>query len=336
MADRRSTGSPRRGRRALHIARDAATSRALSSGPPGAAALTLYIADAQAGQVVEAALAIAADGWPVARRLRTLVDASAAADPQPGAASSLRAPHALARVDELLWVADSADNSLHVVDLDNGAVARVAGSGSPPRGGEVDPTRPLDADLPAPGALVCVQAQVLLALGSPGRIWAYLTEVDRIGPIIGSGKAGAEDGAFAAASLGQPCGLAVAGQRLLVADEQNASVRIADLQTRQLSTLVVRAVEANDSQPPQPAGLLAPRDVATAGHHVYVADAGLAAVVQVHSGDGILRWLTAPGQLGEPDAMEGLGAFLLVADRQRAPLQVVRVADGSLRPLRWK
>lgn len=313
-------------RRALHILRDPATSRAVVGGADGGGGLTLYIADADAGEVLEATLRLVDGGWPEARLVRRLLG------PVPSPSASPRAaPWAIAAAEGLLWIADAADHSLSVIDLHSGALGHAAGSGRPGHGAGVDPGRPLEAHLPRPCALACVQGQVLIAMAAPARIWVYLTELDRVGALIGSGAVGQTDGAFATATFGTLGGMVMAGQRLLVADGDR--IRVADLATRQLATLTIAA--APDDAHGEPTALSQARDVATAEHVVYVADAGHGAVMQINVDDGSLRRLTAPGALREPDSLEALGDYLLVADMKQLDLQAVRLQDGEVRPLIW-
>ena len=57
---------------------------------------------------------------------------------------------------------------------------------------------------------------------------------------VGSGKPGQVDGAHA--SFYEPGGLAIAHDKLYVADTNNHAIRVVDLKTRQVSTLKIKGL----------------------------------------------------------------------------------------------
>jgi len=57
--------------------------------------------------------------------------------------------------------------------------------------------------------------------------------------LLGTGAAGDQDGAFATAHLYEPEGLVIANGRLYIADTNNHLIRVADLATRQVTTLTL-------------------------------------------------------------------------------------------------
>ena len=56
---------------------------------------------------------------------------------------------------------------------------------------------------------------------------------------IGGGEAGMQDGDLAGARFDHPQGVAVDGEVLYVADTNNHAIRVADLETRMVSTLEI-------------------------------------------------------------------------------------------------
>lgn len=62
----------------------------------------------------------------------------------------------------------------------------------------------------------------------------------RVGTFLGSGKAGMADGAARSASFDEPGGLSVAGGKLYIADTNNHLIRVADLKTGDVTTLMPR------------------------------------------------------------------------------------------------
>ncbi|HTD92697.1 MAG TPA: thioredoxin-like domain-containing protein [Chitinophagaceae bacterium] len=85
-----------------------------------------------------------------------------------------------------------------------------------------------------------------LIAGEKGTVWLSDSGNDRIlnidenGKIletIGKGSQGFENGGFSSATFYEPQGLALDGDRLYIADSKNNSIRVADLTTRQVSTI---------------------------------------------------------------------------------------------------
>ncbi len=62
--------------------------------------------------------------------------------------------------------------------------------------------------------------------------------------LIGTGKRGRADGAFAVAELNEPNGLAIANGRLYIADTNNDALRVADLATQTVTTLSLQGLDA--------------------------------------------------------------------------------------------
>jgi hypothetical protein len=226
---------------------------------------------------------------------------------------------------DLLWVADTGNHALRVIDLGDGRVGTAAGCGRPGDGLGVDPGQPLMACLPAPVAVACVRSAVLMAMIEPPRIWAYLAQEERIGPLVGSGRAACVDGRFDEAALHAPVAMVAVGERLLIADSGAAQIRVAELAPRQLGPL----------QSPAAAALQRPVGLVTSEHRVFVSDADRGAILALDLRAGPTTVLTAPGALSEPGALEAFGPWLLVADGAADRLRTVLLTTGEVRPLTW-
>ena len=64
-------------------------------------------------------------------------------------------------------------------------------------------------------------------------------ETRRVETVIGAGAPGHNDGAFGEATLDEPEGIAAQGQRLYIADTNNHQIRVADLATATVRTLLI-------------------------------------------------------------------------------------------------
>lgn len=147
--------------------------------------------------------------------------------------ASFNQPTDVTVLNDRLFVADSQASAIRVVDLSANDVDTVVGLGLFDCG---------DAD----GIGDAVRLQHPLAIAAHGgRLLladSYNHKVKRLDPvtrecltIAGDGMAGNGDGT--APRLFEPAGLTVAGDRLYVADRNNHSVRVIDLESGQTSTL---------------------------------------------------------------------------------------------------
>lgn len=138
------------------------------------------------------------------------------------------APHGLARRGSHLYVADTRNHAVRVVDLDTNVVRTLVGTGE------------LATELPGPGAHAA-----RTALRSPCALWVdhqnlyvatagshqvlALEDETSLRVLAGDGREALVDGLGLAASLGQPSDLACDGRRLFVADAQASAVRAIEL-----------------------------------------------------------------------------------------------------------
>jgi sugar lactone lactonase YvrE len=109
------------------------------------------------------------------------------------------------------------------------------------------------------------------------QIWVLDTSTGILGPLIGSAREGTVNGAFEAAELAQPSGLALDDDnRLFFADSESSSIRAGDLATGTTSLIVggdASLFEFGDADGiGNEARLQHPLGIAVAGNTLYVAD----------------------------------------------------------------
>ena len=123
-----------------------------------------------------------------------------------------------------LFVADEGNHSIRVVDLDEGMVTTLAGTGHQARrsnesgtGTEVPLSSPWDVEL-VDGALV-------VAMAGAHQLWRIDLESQVVEPLVGTGREDITDGPSQNCTLAQPTGLRLAGDRLYFADSESSAVR---------------------------------------------------------------------------------------------------------------
>ncbi len=106
---------------------------------------------------------------------------------------------------------------------------------------------------------------------------------------IGAGTIGFRDGAFAEARFNHPQGMALDGSKLYIADTENHAVRVADLDTREVSTLAGNGKQAAYQQSAgdgNDISLNSPWDLAIRDGILYVAMAGSHQIWTIRLKDG--------------------------------------------------
>jgi thiol-disulfide isomerase/thioredoxin len=158
--------------------------------------------------------------------------------------SWLAQPSGITTDGKRLYVADSEISSIRAVDLDDN--------------GEVDTIVGLDlfeyGDVDGKGKEVRLQ-HPLGVLYQDGKLYVadtYNHKIKIIDPeektsktFLGTGNSGNTDGS--SPSFYEPSGLAIAGDKLYIADTNNNVIRIADLSTKIVTTLVIKGLDKSPS-----------------------------------------------------------------------------------------
>jgi DNA-binding beta-propeller fold protein YncE len=137
-------------------------------------------------------------------------------------------PQGLALDGNFLYVADTENHAIRRVDLVEGYVDTLAGTGrQAPRGFGGGPAR--DSSLNSPWDLVLHQGILCIAMAGNHQLWALDLAKSRVASYAGSGRENIVDGPLASAQLAQPSGVTTDGEKLYFADSETSSIRSADL-----------------------------------------------------------------------------------------------------------
>ncbi len=164
-------------------------------------------------------------------------------DDGPPLQASLAQPSGFATDGTTLFFADSESSAIRQMALDGlGRLTTIIGQGLFDFG-DVDGAAP-DARLQHALGIAWVDGVLYVAD-------TYNHKIKRVDPIsgysetwIGTGAVGWQDGAGTQARLAEPSGLAVAFDKLYIADTNNHLIRIADLPSGEISTLVLTNLSA--------------------------------------------------------------------------------------------
>ena len=136
-----------------------------------------------------------------------------------------RQPQGIALDGDRLYVADTENHAIRVVDLKSRSVATVAGDGRQvydPKGRGPSLNSPWDVAVVAGG-------QVFVAMAGNHQIWTVEPSKRAASPFSGTGAETLTDGPHATAAFSQPSGLTVLGRTLYVADAEVSGIRAVDL-----------------------------------------------------------------------------------------------------------
>jgi thiol-disulfide isomerase/thioredoxin len=251
------------------------------------------------------------------------------------------APQGLAYGDGTLYVADTDNHLIRAIDLADGKVTTIAGTGElgyPARSG---PSRKVG--LNSPWAVLFDDGTLYVTNAGSHQIISIDLDIAFITPLVGNGRESTRNGVFAEAELAQPSGLALSTEGILFfADSESSSIRGADLQTEQ-TTLIVGG-DANlfefgdeDGQG-NGARLQHPLGTALSGEVLYVADTYNSKVKRVDiTTNTVTGWLgSTPGwadgidpQFNEPGGLSFSNGLLYVADTNNHAIRIIDVATGQ-------
>ena len=167
--------------------------------------------------------------------------------------------------------------------------------------------------------------------------------------VIGSGRAGLDDGSFGTATLNHPQGLALWENRLFVADAENHALRQVDLDTQQVTTI---AGNGNQGQRREGRGpgpdmeLNSPWDLAYHDDTLYIAMAGTHQLWSMTLGDGQVGPYAGSGQesitdgpllsatLAQPSGITNDGHRLYFADSETSAIRWAELGpNGQIRTI---
>jgi thiol-disulfide isomerase/thioredoxin len=145
-------------------------------------------------------------------------------------------PQGMALDGERLYVADTENHLIRLVDLKARAVQTIAGTGR--QSLQRDAAGPaLSVALSSPWDLQLVGRTLFIAMAGPHQIWKLDLEKQQISTFAGSGREGNTDGSLSEAAFAQPSGLAVLGNTLYVADPEGNIIRGINLSSGTVRTL---------------------------------------------------------------------------------------------------
>lgn len=242
-----------------------------------------------------------------------------------------------------LYVADTNNHAVRLIDLGTGLVGTLAGSGLPgwpPTAG----TAP-DIDLNSPWALATADDTLFVANAGTHQIWAVDLNTDEAAPIAGSSREGTSNGPLDEAELAQPSGLAFDDAGILYfADSESSSIRSASVLDPTGETALVAGGDAGLFEFGDVDGignaarLQHPLGVAWDDERLLVADTYNSKIKAIDPVTGEVETLFGSEQgwadgndprFSEPGGLSVDGGLLYVADTNNHTIRIVDLATGT-------
>ena len=205
-----------------------------------------------------------------------------------------------------------------------------------------------DLPLAFPGKILADAASDRLFIADSNHNRIVITKLDgTLIDTIGTGTAGAADGAFDKASFHRPQGLALSGDSLYVADTENHLIRRIDLKSRGVETIAGTGEQTHDylfeSGPARTSALSSPWDLQLVGRTLYIAMAGPHQIwkldldkneVSRFAGSGRearLDGSLADAGFAQPSGMAVIGNTLYVADSESNVIRAIDLTQGTVK-----
>lgn len=289
----------------------------------------LYISDSGRNRVLETN--------HFGRVLRTFGSGSAGLLDNTADGAAFDNPQGLALVDQFLYVADAGNHAIRRVQLRSGDVDTIAGTGTRGADGAALFNDPSQALLNSPWDLAYHDGSLYIAMAGQQQIWRLHLTNNTIGVYAGSGREGISDGPLTQASFAQPSGLAVADERLFVADSQSSALREVRLTFNTVATVAgVGLTEFGDvdgagraARMQYPLGLAADR---TRGC-LWISDAYNCKIKVMSLKSNVISTLKMGHMLDEPGGLSVQGNTLFVANTNAHEIVRIDLAEKKVETL---
>lgn len=257
-------------------------------------------------------------------------------------------PQGLAVYGETLFVADTENHALRVVDLEAGTVETIAGTGK--QGvGHVEGGLGLEVDLRSPWDIALAGRSLHIAMAGSHQIWTMNLDTHIVQATVGTGAENIVDGPPEEALLAQPSGITVDEDHVMyVADSETSSIRMVDtVSSHHVGTLVGEGLfEFGDVDgDASGARLQHPLGIDYDGGTLFIADTYNHKIKRLGTDNLTVSTLAGSGAVGhddgpmaaatfyEPGGLSISGSTIYVADTNNHAIRAIDLDTGQVRTL---
>ncbi|MEM0441557.1 MAG: redoxin domain-containing protein [Candidatus Nitrosocaldus sp.] len=140
--------------------------------------------------------------------------------------------------DSTIYVADTENHAIRMIDLKERRVSTIAGNGKQGYYSNGGYGKSISLNSPWDIAYSREYRALFIAMAGLHQIWLYKIDDGIARPFAGSGYEGIVDSTLEHAQFAQPSGLSIQGSILYVADSESSSIRMVDIKRRRVSTIV--------------------------------------------------------------------------------------------------
>ncbi|MGZ5383332.1 MAG: thioredoxin-like domain-containing protein [Acidimicrobiia bacterium] len=258
-------------------------------------------------------------------------------------------PQGLAVSDDgsKLYIADTENHLIRMVDFPTGQVSTVAGTGRkgtfPPTGGAARST-----GLNSPWDVALDGDELYVAMAGYHQIWVVDLQAGTAEPYAGNARESTVNGPLADAELAQPSGVALDGSgRLYFADSESSSVRWADTDGSDRKVAILAGSDrdlfsfGDEDGLGTAARFQHPLGVAVDGGYVWVADTYNSKIKRIDPQTGEVTtlvggkgWRNGSDPLFyEPGGIDAANGKLYVADTNNHSVRVIEQSTGDTKTL---
>jgi sugar lactone lactonase YvrE len=240
---------------------------------------------------------------------------------------------------DLLYVADTENHAIRVVDRKARTVTTVAGTGALGLGRLRDEEAPAKTTaLRSPWDLAVVGNTLYVALAGSHQIAIVDPKASTVRLFAGTGQEYLSDGARLKATFAQPSGLATDGKDLFVLDSETSSLRKIELASGQVTTLVGHGlfVFGDTDGPGDKARLQHPIGLTYGSGSLYIADTYNSKLKRVDPATGTVKTVVGGkdhAAFFEPAGLAFVGPSLWIADTNHDRIVKTDPASGSVTPI---
>jgi sugar lactone lactonase YvrE len=270
----------------------------------------LYVADSGHHRILECSF----EG----RVLRQFGTGHAALQDGPATEAAFSQPRGLCILRDWLYVADAGNHAIRRIQLLDGTVETVLGTGRPGPAKEGQHAQSNHCTLNQPWALAGGNDRLYIAVAGSNQVWEFDLGHRYLRFVAGTGELGIADGPGRNALLAHPAGLALVQQTLYVADSASSSVRVIQLQQATVQTVVGQGLyEFGDADGSRSAAQLQyPLALALdpSAPVLWIADAYNGSLRKLRLGGGDVTTHVLPDTVAQPSALAMGGGALWIAD----------------------
>lgn len=225
-------------------------------------------------------------------------------------------PQGLAIHGDEIYVADTDNHALRRIDLAQGRVTTLAGTGKQSygrSGGRIGTEQGLNS----PWGLALHEDKLYIAMAGPHQLWRHDLKTGATAAWAGSGAENIIDGPADQAALAQPSGIAVLDDKVYFADSEVSAVRSAGLANGRVRTLIGQGLFTFGYRDGRWAKALLqhPLGIVAAGDGLIVADTYNHCIRFIDRSAGTIETLYGgKGKLDEPGGVAVLNDRIYIAD----------------------